>query len=120
MATSDAKARHNGAMLDSLTARQRELWDLADRFQKLPKLRLGASADNEGETLQGPEQSGVGCRAQPPANDDVIDLAEWVGSIHGSWLHKTLDGPTLAQLRASKRRAAKMSDDAADSKPAGH
>jgi hypothetical protein len=94
-------------VLDALTKRQRELGTLAHDFQLLRSFASELQRTTKGKPFAiRNDLAWAGIVSL--RRTIVIDLAGWVRSVCDPWLRKTLDGPSLVSLRASKRLAAKI------------
>jgi hypothetical protein len=105
-------------MVDDITRKQRELAALAERFERLNSFNAELGRATKRKPFQ-IASALVWDAVRSMRRMFIIDLAEWVGSLHaedGKWLRRTFQGAVLGRLRSSKKLAAKL---AAESKIIG-
>lgn len=94
-------------MLNEITRRQHELQELAESFQGLHGFDVEFRRVTRGKPFFiGNSLAWDAVRSL--YRTLVIDLAAWIRSIHKAWLKVNIQGKTLADMRASRRRAAKI------------
>lgn len=92
--------------LKALTVKQRELHALAERFRRAHSFALELQRATKGKRFD--VRSAFAWDAVISAHRMlIVDLSEWIASIV-KWLGVYLQGDALAELRASKRKAAKV------------
>jgi hypothetical protein len=92
--------------LNALTDKQLELHQLGERFQRAHSFALELQRSTKGKRFD--IRNAFAWEAAISAHRMlIIDLSEWIGSVV-KWLAVHLQGDALGELRASKRKAAKV------------
>lgn len=92
--------------LKALTQKQRELHQLGERFQRAHSFAVELQRSTKGKRFD--IRNAFAWEAVISAHRMlIIDLSEWIGSIV-KWLGVNLQREALAELRASKNKAAKV------------
>jgi hypothetical protein len=96
-------------MIDELTKRQRDLDDIALRFQQFRSFVVELRKTTKGKPFD--PRSLLAWEAILSLNRMiVIDLQSWVDSLHSAWLGRHLQGETLRKLRTSKTLARRLAE----------
>jgi hypothetical protein len=94
-------------MLSEVTARQRELHDLAGEYQELRSFAFELRRATRGKPFD-IANTLAWSAVRSMHRMLVIDLAAWARSISSGWLRRTIQGDALRELRATNRKAAKL------------
>ena len=94
-------------MIEDVSKKQRELWELGDRFERLRSFNVELERRTRRKVFQIASHL-VWDAYLSLYRMLIIDLAEWVGSIHAKWLRTVFQGVALGKLRNSKRLATKL------------